>query len=420
MHTLRDHANDLSSRLTYPQKLAVGGVLLSFPLALIAAALHRLTGSLRAASAYRRAIFDYAVDGIMAIDDQGIVRSFNPAAERIFGYTAAEIVGQNIKLLIPEPYHSLYRLISAGSEVIGRRKDGATFPMDLTSGKVPLGDQAMYIGIARDITRHKQAEAELQRAKEAAEAASRAKSTFLAGMGHELRTPLNAIIGYSEILEEEAESTGQGDLIPDLRKINSAGKHLLGLLSEILDIALLESGRMELLLETFAVADVVRDVVEKVQPLAQKNANRLEVHCAPHLGLIHSDQARVRQVLSNVLNNACKFTQQGTITLSAMIETEDGRRKTKDIGIADSSFVLRPSSFVRLEVSDTGIGMTPEQLAKIFEPFTQVDDSATRRYGGAGLGLAISRQFCTLLGGTISATSAVGEGSTFTIRLPAS
>src|SRR5262249_50769886 len=124
-------------------------------------------------------------------------------------------------------------------------------------------------------------------------------------------------------------------------------------------------------------------------------------------------------VLASVLNNACKFTQHGTVTLSATVETEDERRKTKDIGIADSSFVLRPSSFVRLEVTDTGIGMTPEQLARIFEPFTQVDDSATRRYGGAGLGLAISRQFCTLLGGSISATSAVGEGSTFTIRLPA-
>jgi len=384
-------------------------------LALMAALFQRITTTLRLANAYSRAVFDNAVDGIMMIDDTGIVRSFNPAAERIFGYTAGEVVGREIKLIIPEPYHSLYRLISTGSEVIGRRKDGTTFPMDLTSGKMRLGDQQMYIGIARDITRYKQAEAELHKAKDAAEAASRAKSSFLAAMSHELRTPLNAIIGYSELLQEEAESASQEDFVPDLQRIHAAGKHLLGLISDILDISKLEAGQAELSHETFAVADVVREVVETARPLAQKNGNTLEARCAGDLGAMRADQSRVRQALFGIVDNACKFT----VRFISELRVKSSELSIRQIQTPRGHPKLKSQNWIIFEVSDTGIGMTPEQIKSIFETFRQADDSSTRRYGGAGLGLAISRRFCELMGGDITVTSELGKGSTFTIRLPA-
>jgi signal transduction histidine kinase/HAMP domain-containing protein len=240
-----------------------------------------------------------------------------------------------------------------------------------------------------------------QEAREAAEAASRAKSTFLANMSHELRTPLNAIIGYSEMLTEEFEDEGLQDFVPDLQNIRVAGRHLLALINDVLDLSKIEAGKMELYLETFEVSHLIEDVVSTVQPLVERNANTLEVHCADDLDTIHADLIKVRQSLFNLLSNAAKFAEQGTITLDVARET---------VGGAD---------WVTFSVSDTGIGMTPEQMGKLFQAFSQAEASTARAYGGTGLGLAVTRRLCQMMGGDITAESEYGVGSTFTIRLPA-
>jgi signal transduction histidine kinase/CheY-like chemotaxis protein/HAMP domain-containing protein len=233
------------------------------------------------------------------------------------------------------------------------------------------------------------------------EIASQHKSQFLANMSHELRTPLNAIIGYSEMLQEEAEELGQEDFLPDLQKINAAGKHLLALINDILDLSKIEAGKMDLFLETFEIAPMLRDVVTTITPLIEKNANTLVVHHTADLGAMHADLTKVRQALFNLLSNACKFTTQGTITLAVTREAVVG------------------SDWLTFRVADTGIGMASEQLEKLFQAFSQADISTTRQYGGTGLGLAITRYFCQMMGGDITVESMVGQGSTFTIRLPA-
>lgn len=242
---------------------------------------------------------------------------------------------------------------------------------------------------------------ELQETNLKLEAASRHKSEFLASMSHELRTPLNAILGYSEMLLEEAEDVGQEEFIPDLQKIHVAGRHLLTLINDILDLSKIEAGRMELFLETFDVAAMLRDIQTTIQPLVGKNANTLIVHTSPNLGSMRADQTRVRQSLFNLLSNACKFTEHGTITLDVSREMVDR------------------SAWLTFQVSDTGIGMTPAQMGKLFQAFSQADASTARQYGGTGLGLAITRHFCQMMGGDVTVDSTWRHGSRFTMRLPA-
>jgi GAF domain-containing protein/CheY-like chemotaxis protein len=233
------------------------------------------------------------------------------------------------------------------------------------------------------------------------EIADHHKSEFLANMSHELRTPLNAIIGYSEMLQEDAADLGAEEFTADLQKINAAGKHLLELINAVLDLSKIEAGKMELYLETFSVPGLVQDIAAVIQPLSAKNANRLEVRCPDEIGTMRADLTKVRQALFNLLSNSCKFTEGGTISLAVAREAIDGQDWTV------------------FSVSDTGIGMTPEQLARLFEAFSQADAATTRRYGGTGLGLALSRRLCRMMGGDVTVQSEVGQGSIFTIRLPA-
>jgi signal transduction histidine kinase len=242
---------------------------------------------------------------------------------------------------------------------------------------------------------------ELTETRDRALGASRAKSAFLANMSHELRTPLNAIIGYSEMLQEEAADLGEASCIPDLQKIHAAGQHLLRLINDILDLSKVEAGKMDLYVETFGVAALIRDVQAIVALLVEKNANELVVRVDGDLGTMDADLTKVRQTLFNLLSNAAKFTERGTITLAARREPVDGR------------------DWLEFEVSDTGIGMTPEQLGKLFQAFSQADASTRHKYGGTGLGLAISRRFCQLMGGDVTVESEYGKGSTFAMRLPA-
>jgi signal transduction histidine kinase len=239
---------------------------------------------------------------------------------------------------------------------------------------------------------------ELQEANSQLAEASQHKSTFLANMSHELRTPLNAIIGYSEMLQEEAEDLDEQAFLPDLQRINGAGKHLLGLINDILDLSKIEAGRMDLFVEEFEVGRLVRDVQAIVQPLMEKNVNTLVVVCPGDVGTMHADQTKLRQALFNLLSNAAKFTDHGTISLTVQRESDAG---------------------LTFAVTDTGIGMTDEQLGRLFEAFSQAEASTRSRYGGTGLGLAISRHFCRLMGGDLTVESVYGEGSTFTVRLPA-
>jgi GAF domain-containing protein/DNA-binding response OmpR family regulator len=282
-----------------------------------------------------------------------------------------------------------------GSLSLNRKAPGAFPPEVIDLLKTFATQSALAIQNARLFR-------EIEAKSRELEVAGRHKSEFLANMSHELRTPLNAIIGYSEMVQEEAEALGAEGLVPDLKKINSAGKHLLDLINSVLDLSKIEAGKMELYLETFSVPDMVRDIAGVVQPLAEKRSNRLDVRCDEGAGTMRADLTKVRQALFNLLSNACKFTERGTVSLTVGRDSTDaGERLT-------------------FEVKDTGIGITPEQMTRLFHEFSQADAEVTRRYGGTGLGLALSRRLCRMMGGDISAESEAGRGSTFTIRLPAS
>jgi signal transduction histidine kinase/CheY-like chemotaxis protein/HAMP domain-containing protein len=254
------------------------------------------------------------------------------------------------------------------------------------------------VTVYTDITELKHRQIELERAREQAEQANKAKSQFLASMSHELRTPLNAIIGYSEILQEDVADLGRDNLVSDLKKIEGAGRHLLGLINDILDLSKVEAGRMDVFIEDVEIVPLLEEVRAIIAPLADKNGNVTEFQMAENLGTMRTDRTKLKQSLLNILSNASKFTKNGRLTL-----------------VADR--FERDRSMVRFAISDTGIGMTEDQLGRLFEAFSQADASTTKKYGGTGLGLAITRHFCQLLGGEITVNSRPGEGSTFTITL---
>ena len=358
---------------------------------------------LREATAARRYadnVLASMAESLVVVDARGVIKTVNKAASALLGHDAEALVGRSYKTILPDygaqpgdhvPQHEAV-------ERTYHHRDGQALPVLLT--RSPLRDEAgQPIGsvcVASDITRLKEAEVGLREAKQLAEEASLAKSRFLANMSHELRTPLNAVIGYAEMLLEEADERNLVGSTEEVRKIQFAGKHLLGLISDILDLSKIEAGRMDIHLETFDVADMIDTVLGTVGPMIDKNGNQITVHCPPSIGFIHADLTKIRQILLNLLANAAKFTDKGQVRLT----------------------VARGGGRVTFTVADTGIGMTPAQLAQLFQAFAQADASTARRFGGTGLGLAISKAFTDMLGGTIEVQSQLGSGTTFTVRLP--
>ncbi|MDX1520722.1 MAG: ATP-binding protein, partial [Anaerolineae bacterium] len=288
---------------------------------------------------------------------------------------------------------------------------------------IALDNAQLYMAAQQEISEHKETQAKLEKAKIAAEMSNQAKSAFLANITHELRTPLNAIIGYSEIIEEEADDFGYTDLVPDIKKIWTAGDHLLTLINELLDLSKIEAGKMALYPEMVPVENLVNDVVNTIKPLVDKNGNTLTINCPDPVGAILTDPIRLRQMLLNLLSNAAKFTKDGAIIMTVTRHSEDDLNHLPDVppngqDPIDPDQTGSLTGHIVFEVSDTGIGMTAEQMRYVFEPFTQADASTTQRYGGTGLGLAISYGFCKMMGGDITVSSQVNRGSTFRLTLP--
>ncbi|MEB3829018.1 MASE1 domain-containing protein [Phormidium sp. CCY1219] len=361
---------------------------------------------------------------------EGRFLDVNESLLRLLGYSRQEVLGQTsaqLGLWLTEGSsrsEAMEILNQNGSvsnlEIKFRTKSGDIRDGSLSMEPIEIEGQQCILTMIGDITERKRAD-EFRKAKEAAEAANYAKSAFLANMSHELRTPLNAIIGYSEILQEDAQDLGQEDFIPDLQKIHGAGKQLLALISDILDLSKIEAGRMSLEVDAFEIRTIIWEVVSTIEPAIDKNANTLELNCPEAIGQMSTDMTKLRQILLNLLSNAAKFTHGGQITLTVKRQNTLPTEAT----CANHLHPSPPSSdspgleWIVFQVTDTGIGMNAEQLAQVFQPFTQADASTTRKYGGTGLGLTISQKFCQMMGGDISVASELDRGSKFTIWLPA-
>jgi PAS domain S-box-containing protein len=360
-----------------------------------------------------KAIVQTAVNGVITVDTSGTIRMFNPAAERLFGWTAGDVIGRNVSVLMPEPFaaehddHIRHFLTTLESKIIGierevtaLHKDGRLFPANLAVGHAVLGEgRHLFVGFISDITLQKQAELELRLAKEAAEAAAKAKANFLANMSHEIRTPMNTVIGFAEVVLQDKK------LPTETRKhvetILNSGKHLLGVINDILDFSKIEAGKIELEAVCFNLLSTVRDTLQTLGQRASEKGLRIELKIAPELPQYFiGDPNRLRQVMLNLVGNSVKFTEAGLITVT-IAKTEE-------------------ADMIHFAIRDTGIGMTAEQTARIFEPFSQADTTTSRRFGGTGLGTTISKQLVELMGGRIRAESALGVGSIFhfTLRLP--
>jgi two-component system sensor histidine kinase/response regulator len=374
------------------------------------------TASLSASEERLRTVLDTVVDGIITFKEHGIIETINPAVERIFGYAAAEVVGRNVNTLMPEPYRSRHdsdlerycttgeaHIIDIAREVMGLRRDGSTFPLELSVSEMWLGSERHFIGLVRDITEHKQTELQLIAAKDAAQQASAAKSAFLSAMSHEIRTPMNGVIGMVDVLHQSSLKGYQVEMVDLIRE---SAYSLLGIIDDILDFSKIEAGKLEIESAPMPVADVVEKVCAILDNLAGKKGVTLTLFTDPAIPAeVLGDAGRLRQVLVNLTNNAIKFSsgqeRAGRVSVRAMLAERNPEQVV-----------------VEFRVADNGIGMDEETLSRLFTPFTQADTSTTRRFGGTGLGLAIARHLVELMGGEISVQSAPGEGSIFTVRLP--
>src|SRR5687767_13990 len=362
---------------------------------------------------YAMNIVDTVREPLLILDTSLRVHSANQAFYQTFHVSSEETENQLIYELgngqwdIPDLRTLLEDIVPMSSvfndfelehdfPVIGRRV------MLLNARKLRQGSHAELLVLAmEDVTERRRAEGEVAKAKEVAETANRTKSLFLANMSHELRTPLNAILGFSEMLQEEAVDRNLQEFNADLQKISTAGKNLLGLINDILDLSKIEAGKMELHLEVVDICTLIDEVAETIEMQVEKNGNTLEVICSRDIGVMRADLSKVRQGLFNLVSNATKFTHSGKIRIEAERQIMDG------------------TDWIMFRVSDTGIGLSPDQILRLFQSFTQADASTTRKFGGTGLGLALTRRFCQMMGGDVAVHSVLGEGSVFTIKLPA-
>lgn len=308
----------------------------------------------------------------------------------------------DIKAVIISAYDDMEKIRSAMNR---GAFDFLTKPIDFNDLEITI---AKTLENVRNIKENKR----LRQEKKEAEAANRAKSVFLANMSHELRTPLNAIIGYSEILLEDSRDLGYEDFVHDLHNIHTAGRHLLSIINDILDLSKIEAGKMEIHLESLNIIALIENVVSTIQPMVEQNGNTLEVICENNLEVIVADPNKMRQVILNLLSNAAKFTANGKISLNVKIVENNGEFVQENSGVNSDNKMLI------ISVADTGIGISEEQIHNLFQPFIQADNSTTRKYGGTGLGLAISRHFCKMMGGDIGVVSEVNKGSIFTVKVP--
>lgn len=351
----------------------------------------------------RKRVIDEMQEGMLVLDEQNRILEANPAVLRMMD-VQGDVLGKPIMEVMarwPELLVQFQGKIYAQAEISLPIKGQQTryYQVSLSPLHSRKGQQTGQLIMAHEITQQKQTEASLKEAKEVAEAASRAKSTFLATMSHELRTPLAAIIGYSELIQEKSEVWGYEKIIPQLGQIETAAHSLNALIGNILDLSKIEAERMELVCSQFCVTALINEVSANIQPQIDRNGNKLILTLGDDLGMMHTDQTKVRQILLNLLGNATKFTHEGTIALTAVRQTT--------------------SNSILFMVKDSGEGISEEMMAKIFQPFVQADSSFTRVHGGSGLGLAISSRFCQMLGGTIEVESKLGAGTSFRVQLPA-
>lgn len=356
-------------------------------------------------------ILNSTLDGILTIDSKGLVDTFNPAAEQIFGYASDEIIGQNVKILMPEPYHSEHdnylarhietgekKVIGIGREVIGRHKDGSVFPMDLAVSPMCVDGKPMFVGLVRDITQRNQTQQALQGAKEAAEKANQAKSEFLSSMSHELRTPMNAILGFAQLLQDNPDEPLSKEQAECVHHILKGGNHLLELINEVLDMARIEAGKVTLSIEPLHPGDLVNACLELVRTMGDKRGIRIhDLSTGRRLPALLADYTRLKQVLLNLLSNAIKYNRdQGEIWLDCQ-PADQGR--------------------LRISVRDTGNGLPESRRAEVFVPFNRLGAEGGA-IEGTGIGLTIAKQLIELMDGRIDFDSEVGKGSTFWFELP--
>ncbi|HLY19966.1 MAG TPA: ATP-binding protein [Bryobacteraceae bacterium] len=339
-------------------------------------------------------------EAMIVTDRHGRIERVNPRACELLGYRDGELIGRQALSLVEEGEAPPG---AAGLERTYLSRGGRPVPVLFSSAELrsPPGALVGFVWLAQELTELKRIQAELTAARDAAQDANRAKSAFLAAMSHELRTPLNAIIGYSQMLHEDYIGPEQEEVRADLEKIERSGHILLGIINDILDLSKIEAGRETLWPQNVDVALVLEDVCNAVRPLARRQGNVLEIDCPEYARWAFADLSKFRQSVLNLVNNACKFTEQGRVSVAV--------NRLRDAG----------SEWTEVHVSDNGIGIAPENLGKLFQPFSQVDGSATRKYNGTGLGLAISKKYCQLMGGDITVSSQAGRGSRFSIRLPA-
>ena len=368
---------------------------------------HQTEKKLTDAAQYNQAILDNMADAMITIDAMGLIESTNKIACVMFGYTPEELIGQNVSLLMPEPYHSQHdgylheyhrtqknHIIGVPRELVGRRKNASIFAISLTVTKITRAGETTFIGLISDITQRKEAEMSLRDAKVAAEVANKAKSEFLASMSHEIRTPINGVLGLAQLLDETPLDAEQHQLV---KTIVASGNSLMTILNDILDFSKMEAGKMDIEFSPFEPRQLVREIVDTMNVQAKQKGIRLTLKCAREIPLfIRSDPARIRQILFNLIGNALKFTQQGSVSIS--------------VSIVDQQ--------LRFDIQDTGIGIALEKQPKLFQMFTQEDTSTSRTFGGTGLGLAIAKRLAGLLGGEIGFKSEKNVGSLFWVSLP--